>query len=249
MILCACKISTLSEQSTKCRSCSGNLQKVCSKSLFKITSVWLSNRRAHFGGNSWGAQVYGLFFLIVLFECWLAGQTTSDHIHACAQWYTKLLPKVQSYLTALIVAIKLWIQWMSYSTASQFDSSPSQREEKKFGAENTGKIQKRSSFVLYHWSMGLSVLPFHLVTHSLCLLPLFSVSFFPFSFFFPSCALLHPHFLFSLLLSSGLVILSYLLPLSYLSFLYLSSDLTLSILTFSSFAHPLFLSLVFLLST
>lgn len=172
--------------------------------------------------------------------------------HRCAQWYTKLLPKVQSYLTALIVAIKLWIQWMSYSTASQFDSSPSQREEKKFGAENTGKIKKCSSVVLYHWSMWsmrFSVLPFHLVTHSLCLLPLFSVSFFPFSFFFPSCALLHPHFLFSLLLSSGLVILSYLLPLSYLSFLYLSSDLTLSILTFSSFAHPLFLSLVFLLST
>lgn len=89
---------------------------------------------------------------------------------------------------------------MSYSTASQFDSSPSQREEKKFGAENTGKIKKCSSVVLYHWSMGLSVLPFHLVTRSLCLLPLFSVSFFPFSFFFPSCALLHPHFLFSLLL-------------------------------------------------
>ena len=80
MILCACTISTSSEQSTKCRSRSENLQKVCSKSLFKITSVWLSNRRAHFGGNSWGAQVYGLFFLIVLFECWLAGQTTSDHI-------------------------------------------------------------------------------------------------------------------------------------------------------------------------
>ena len=80
MILCARSTSRSREQSTKRRSRSENMW----KDLFivKITRLYdYQTWQTHFWRNSRGcAKVHGLFFLIVLFGCWLAEQTNFDHM-------------------------------------------------------------------------------------------------------------------------------------------------------------------------
>ena len=75
MILCARTTLRSREQSTKCRSPSENMWKVCLFYSQNNKIVWLSNM-----ADSWCAKVCGLFYLIVLCGCWLAGQTKSDHV-------------------------------------------------------------------------------------------------------------------------------------------------------------------------
>ena len=57
------------------------------KGLFIRESKWQDCmiikhvRQTHFGRNSRGAQrCVGLYFLVVLFGCWLAGRANSDHV-------------------------------------------------------------------------------------------------------------------------------------------------------------------------
>ena len=56
--------------------------RTCEKFFWhSIARLWLSNMADRFWGNSRGAQRYvGFFSLIVLFGCWLAGQTSSGHV-------------------------------------------------------------------------------------------------------------------------------------------------------------------------
>ena len=81
MILCARSTSRSREQSTKRRSRSENMWKVC---LFynqynKIS--WLSNMAdTFFEKFTKRAKVCGLFFLTVLFGRWLAEQAICDHV-------------------------------------------------------------------------------------------------------------------------------------------------------------------------
>ena len=71
----------LSEQSTKYRSRSENVRKVCLFYRQNNKIVWLSNMAdTFFEKFARCAKVCGLFFLIVLFECWLAEQANSGHM-------------------------------------------------------------------------------------------------------------------------------------------------------------------------
>ena len=81
MTFCAHSTSWSREQSTKRRSRSKNMRKVCLFYSQVNENVWLSNMADTVLRNSWGAQRFvGFFFLIVLFGCWLAGQANFNHV-------------------------------------------------------------------------------------------------------------------------------------------------------------------------
>ena len=83
MILCACRTSRSREQSTKRRSRSENMCKVCSFYSQNNKIEWLSNISDTFSETctrSRCVKVCGLYFLLVLFGCWLARQPNSDHV-------------------------------------------------------------------------------------------------------------------------------------------------------------------------
>ena len=71
-ILYACSTSRSREQSTKRRSCSENMWKVC---------LFFSQNKNIYDYQTWHEVRKGLwaFFLIVLSGCWLAGRANSDH--------------------------------------------------------------------------------------------------------------------------------------------------------------------------
>ena len=77
IILCTCSTSRSSEQSMIHRSRSKNMWKVCLFYSQNTKIVWLSNMAdTFFEKFPKCAKVCGLFFLIVLFGCWLVMQTT-----------------------------------------------------------------------------------------------------------------------------------------------------------------------------
>ena len=78
MILCAHSTSRLGEQSVEHRSCSKNMLNVCLFYGQNNKIVWLSNIADEEFTRC--AKVCGLFFFIMLFRCWLAGQANFDHM-------------------------------------------------------------------------------------------------------------------------------------------------------------------------
>ena len=81
MILCARSTSRSSEQRAKRRSRSENMRKVCLFYNQNSKILWLSNMAGTlFEKFTRCVRISGLFFLIVLYGCWLAGQANSDHV-------------------------------------------------------------------------------------------------------------------------------------------------------------------------
>ena len=77
MILCARCTSRSREQNTKRRSRSEIVYSIVKISRFYDYQTWPTHLFEIFTRC---AKVCGLFFLNVLFECWLAGQTNSNHV-------------------------------------------------------------------------------------------------------------------------------------------------------------------------
>ena len=95
MILCTRSTSTSSEQSTKRRSRSENMRKVCLFYSQNNKIVWLSNMGRHiFLRNSWGAQRFVGFFSWLCFSVtdWLGRQ-----IWWKIKWRLKLSERVKNY--------------------------------------------------------------------------------------------------------------------------------------------------------
>ena len=79
MILCALSTSRSSEQSTKHRSLSENMWKVCLFNSHNNKIARLSNMEDTFVEKfTWCTKVCGLFFLTAIFRCWLAEQANCD---------------------------------------------------------------------------------------------------------------------------------------------------------------------------
>ena len=124
MILCAHSMSRLRQHSTKRRTRSKNMWKVC---LFysqnnRIVSI-IKHGRHIFLTNSRGAQRYVLLlFLIVLFGCLLAGQTNSNHMALSGllflvfMWVMSSHTKLYNFGNIYIFKLQLLCQNYDYCT-------------------------------------------------------------------------------------------------------------------------------------
>ena len=99
MILCARNTSRSREQSTKRRSSSENMRKVCLFHRQNKKTLWLSNMAEIQGEVRKG--LWAFFFLTVLFGCWLAELANSDHVVITDPSNTHLSRKVVHKLNQL----------------------------------------------------------------------------------------------------------------------------------------------------
>ena len=113
MILCAHSTSSQREQSTKRRSRSENIRKVC-YSTVKITGLYdYQTWTTHFFLEIHEVRK-GLwaFFLIVLSGCWLAGRADSDHVVGVV--FTHILLTRKSQLVSMFFSAQQLVHSKTY---------------------------------------------------------------------------------------------------------------------------------------